>query len=128
MWGWSCRSAVNGGAEPLGTILALSPTGDRSISPHCGGDEGAKGTAAMGAPKSSIPSKTSRRVKSAFLPVAEQSWEIGLLFCYETHYSYDKKPPVTLRRLDQPRKEYVSYEEEGLFAIEVIVSQSRVVK
>lgn len=69
---------------------------------------------------SSIPSETSRRVKSAFLPVAERSWEIRLLFRYETHYSYGKKPPVTLRRLDQPRKEYVSDEEEGLFAIEVI--------
>lgn len=31
-----------------------------------------------------------------------------------------KNPPVILRGLDQPHKEYVSYEEEGLFVIKVM--------
>lgn len=68
----------------------------------------------------SIPGETSWLVKSAVFPVAEQSQEIRLLFSYETHYSYGKKPPVTLWGLDQPHKEHVPYKEEGLFAIKVM--------
>lgn len=73
----------------------------------------------------SIPGQTWRLVKiPPFPPVAERSGEIRLLFRYETHYSYGKKktkpPPVALRGLDQPHKEYVSDEEEGLFAIKVM--------